>query len=334
MIDRRTLLGGLAAGWLCPMPAWAAPQHRGVALGLFASDPDWNYVALLDELRAMNAAQVLLVAPYYQDSVTCSTIGRRSGFSPSPRTVERTLAQARRRGFAVSLMPLVRLTRRTATEWRGVLQPRDVQAWFAAWSQIVWTMAELAAEYDAHRLIVGTEFASLESHVVPWSQLITGVRARFSGRLMYSANWDHYRQVPFWSLVDDVGITGYFRLCMPGIQPVSSEITAGWRQRFTTLDAFAASHNRPWMLTEVGWPALATAAAYPWDDTRDAPPDTALQARLWSAFLDAVQAHPQPPAFFAWNGFGPVSETDHGFGLRGRPAGRVVAERFARWASR
>ena len=113
--SRRDVLRGLAAAAATslagPSAAAAAPPTAGVALGLFASDAEFDYRPLLDEILATGARRILVVVPHYQDSVHAVRIGPRPGFSPSRSTVDRTLAAARTRGLEVALMPIVRLTR-------------------------------------------------------------------------------------------------------------------------------------------------------------------------------------------------------------------------------
>ena len=56
---------------------------RGVALGLFASDPDWDYGPLIEEIRARGATDVLVVVNAYQSDRFAADIALRPGRSPS-----------------------------------------------------------------------------------------------------------------------------------------------------------------------------------------------------------------------------------------------------------
>lgn len=326
------MLAGLAACTLCPRPAWAEPVARldgaGIGLGLFASDADYDYRPMLDEIVATGARRVLIVVPHYQDSVHAVRIGPRPGHSPSRATVDRTLAAARNRGLDLAVMPLVRLTHRTATEWRGVLAPRNLDRWFSSWTSFVVDVATLAQAHRAERLVVGTELASLELHRDRWAQHIQAVRETCSARLLYSANWDHHREVPFWDLVDEVGITAYFRLCPPGQRMTRQGAARVWADLLPRLHAFADSKQRPLVLTEVGWPALVTAASHPWDDTRAVERDPDLPAELWRGFLQARAQVARQTPFYAWNWFGRGPPAESGFGLRGMPAGNVLSGAF------
>lgn len=53
----------------------------------------------------------------------------------------------------------------------------------------------------------------MQGDTVRWPPLIAAVRRRFTGPLTYAANWDPgYKAVPFWSLLDYVGIDEYHPL--------------------------------------------------------------------------------------------------------------------------
>lgn len=330
VLTRRAVLGGIAGAALLgalPSSASTLASPQGVALGLFASDPEWDYGSLLDEIVALGTHSVLIVVPLYQDDVRATVMQRRPGASPSTATVGRTLAQCRARGLRVALMPLVRLSRRTVTQWRGVLDPIDVGAWFDAWDEVVTAHADLAARHGADRLVIGTEFASLEVHEDRWRALIDRQRRHFSGRLLYSANWDHQHGVAFWDALDEIGVTGYFRLAAEGVRPDSAAIAAMWAPILSDLGDLGRRHDRPVLLTEVGWPALPTAASHPWDDTRGGAPDPVLQTIVWTGFLHALRAH-GGPGFYAWNWFGLARPGERGHALRGQPAAEILRAHF------
>ena len=65
-------------------PPAAAPRtpdgfQRGVALGLFATDLEWDYGDLLREIRALGATDVELVVPWEQPDLEATTIAPRAG---------------------------------------------------------------------------------------------------------------------------------------------------------------------------------------------------------------------------------------------------------------
>ena len=152
----------------CPKAVERRPAHvdsaqqtafqKGIGLGLFASDADYDYAQLLDEIVAEGATDVLLVVPWYQRDRFSSQMGLREGFSPAWGAIGRTIAQAKRRGLRVAVLPIVRLQKRGPKEWRGVIQPQpDVNAWFAAYRPLLLRLAKIAEAAGAERLGIGSE---------------------------------------------------------------------------------------------------------------------------------------------------------------------------------
>lgn len=305
-----------------PTPTATATQ-KGVALGLFASDPAWDYGPLVDEIAATGATDVLVAVVWAQQRINSVRIRRSvaaATTSPTDETIVRTLRQARARGLRVTLFPIVRLEEHSRLEWRGRIDPAaGKDAWFSSYRDYIVTMADLAHAGGADRLSVGSELLTMEQQEALWRSLIAEVRARFSGKLLYSANWDHFAPVTFWDAVDEIGVTAYFELAKD-VAPVDDDaLAAAWRAPVRELTAFAQQKRKPLVITEIGYPSLTTAAWHPWDETAEAPLDLALQARLYDAFCTAWK-HQPVDGFYVWNWFGFGGDGDSGYTPRGKPA--------------
>ncbi|MCO4771594.1 MAG: hypothetical protein KDA24_16295 [Deltaproteobacteria bacterium] len=335
-------------GWLlvllCLAGLWASPAHAeepvpGMGLGLFASDPNWDYGPLVDEIATVGVDGVLLVVPWYQHDVRSTLIRPKPGLSPSISTVRRTLEQVRDAGLRATLMPIVLLeTQENPRQWRGVIAPeRDgepaTKRWFASYRDFVLAHAVVAGQSGAERFIVGSELLSMEGERALWLDLIAGVRAVFAGPLAYSANWDQFDQVTFWDSLDAIGVNGYFRLAKDGAKPTEDELVQAWTQPLRDLEALQKAVGLPLLLTEVGYPSRTTAAAKPWCACAAEEMDFALQATLYEALLRVfVGRHlarsgeaPLPfDAWFLWNWFGLGGPEDGTFTPRGKPAEDVL----------
>lgn len=318
---RRALLAVvfLGAGLALGMDSTPPPHHalRGASLGLFASEPGYDYGAMVAEVADRGASDLWVVDRLVQRDVRAERLERVAGQSPSLATIRRTLRQARARGLRVGLMSIVGLRERAPGQWRGLIDPPETAAWFASYEARVLELAALAEEEGATHFVIGSELNALEVHADRWRALAARVREHFGGRLLYSANWDRYAEVPFWDAVDAIGVSAYFRVDGP------AGPRAAWDRELAALERFAA--GRPLVLTEVGYPAHAEAARFPWDETRPAPVDPALQASLLGAFCEAYEARPGA-GYLVWNWFGVGGPRDGGFTPRGKPA----AERFER----
>jgi hypothetical protein len=317
------------------LPASTRPSAfvRGVGLGLFASDPNWDYGPMVEEIRSRGATDVLIVVNAYQSNRFASDIALPPSRSPSEATLARTMTQVRDAGMRAALMPVVRLDRRAPHEWRGLIAPADgLDAWFSAYRKLVLRLAELGQAQGAIRFVVGSELSSLERYEQRWRMLIDDVRARFEGRLTYSANWDHASEVPFWDALDEVGLTAYFPL---GKDASSAGLANAWRLPRREIEALAARTAKPILITEIGYPSQQRAVERPWDDVLHAELDLGVQQRLYRGFCEAFSRTPSISGFYVWNWFGFGGPRDPGFTPRGKPAAKELTNCFARdWPAR
>ena len=198
-----------------PPPSPPAERQRGVALGLFAEDVSFSYNTLLAEVVALGATHVALVVPFYQTNGSSHDIGLHTRYSPTLAAIAEIVRAARRDDLTVMLFPIVRLSAPRAGEWRGTLAPQDRDAWFRRYGELLGELAAVGNTTGAKRLVVGSELSSLDTSnddVERWRRLVERTRAVFDGKLVYSANWDHYQATRVFELVDEEGISGYFNL--------------------------------------------------------------------------------------------------------------------------
>lgn len=324
-------LGAVRGTWHATAPVDDETFVRGVALGLFATDPEWDYGPLVDEIRARGATDVLVVVNAYQSTRFASDIAPHRGLSPSEATVTRTLSQVKRAGMRAALMPVVRLQTREAHDWRGIIAPADgLDAWFESYRRFVLPLARIAEDAGVQRFVVGSELSSLEPYEARWRALISEVRERFSRTLTYSANWDRIHAVEFWDALDEVGLTAYFPLATDGEPPSSETLARAWRTPRAEIEALARRIGKPVLITEVGYASQRSAADRPWDDTSTAEVDLRLQQHLYRGFCDAFAQAPSVSGFYVWNWFGFGGPRDLGFTPRGKPAANELAKCFAR----
>jgi hypothetical protein len=322
------LIAAAAALWV---PSACAQVTPGVGLGLFASDPSWDYGELVTEIAELGATDVLVVVPWYQWDIHATAIRPRYGHSPTLPTVLRTLLQVQAAGMQASLMPIVLIEHTEhPKQWRGVIDPQArggpaVERWFRSYTDFLLSHAVLAEQAGAVRLVVGSELLSMEGERALWLDLIARARRAFSGRLLYSANWDHFRKVTFWDALDEIGVNGYFRLAKDGVRPELDEVIDAWDDHLKALDGLGREVGLPVLLTEIGYPSKVTAAAKAWCVCPHEALDLELQATLLDGFLQVVDRGGLPfDGFFLWNWFGLGGPDDGGFTPRGKPAEDVV----------
>jgi hypothetical protein len=303
-----------------PPPRPPLERERGVALGLFAEDVSFSYGALLAEIVALGATHVALVVPLYQSDGASTELWLDTRLSPTLETVADTARLARRDGLDVTIFPIVRLSAPRAGEWRGTLAPRDRDAWFASYGERLGDLAAVAALTGAKRLVIGSELSTLDTDLDRWRPLIERVRATFQGKLVYSANWDHYQRATLFDLVDEDGISGYFGLRAPTAPDDDATVEAGWRRVRQELETWRAGREAPFIFTELGYRSRAGATATPWDEGPGGTPDMDEQRRGFAAFRRAWVGSPVLDGVYVWNWYGYGGPDTTSYTPRGKPA--------------
>lgn len=322
---RALLLVMLLATPLGAAPIGSAAPVRGVALGLFAEDAGWSYRPLLDEIAAAGADHVELVVPWYQADASSTTIVDHPRYTPPTGAIVAAVRDARAAGLAVTLFPIVRLSApRTPDEWRGTLAPRDRPAWWRSYRARLVELARLAAREHVAVLSVGSELSTLDGAAdrPAWAATIAEVRRVFHGALMYSGNWDHFRDVAVWELVDVVGLCAYFALVEPGAPATVDDLTRGWRDWRVELERFFAPRRRPIVFTELGYRSIRGAGAAPWDEASPGTVDLDEQRSCYAAFRRVWRDAP-PDRFggvYFWNWYGWGGPSSRGYTPRNKPA--------------
>lgn len=309
-----------------------APGVRGVALGLWGDgrrDPerfDQRIDRAIEEIAGLGATHVALVATWSQRDVHDTRV------APGPRTMDdavlrRAIARARDRGLAVLVFPILTLDRVAPGQWRGTLQPRDVDAWWSSYEAFILHYAAIAADTGAEALLIGSELGTTEAWRDRWYHLISRVERRYGGDLVYSANWDHYEHVSFWQRLDVIGVTGYFALARDR-DAGADQLARAWREARARLVAFARSRGKPLWITEVGYVSVDGAATRPWDYQLRGPVDLEEQRRCYQAFTQAWSDEDALGGVFFWIWDGAGGARDRGYTPRGKPAEQVLRQWF------
>ncbi len=310
------------------VPPSPDPRQRGVALGLFAEDVSFSYAPLISEISALGATHVSLVVPLYQDNGASTQLGLHTRFSPTLEGIAEAIRQSQRAGLEVTLFPIVRLLHpRDPDEWRGTLKPASRDAWFASYGEVMGALASLATLTGASRLVVGSELSSLDGDLPRWRELIVRLRALFPGTLVYSANWDHYKDAALYELVDEQGVVAYFDLRAANGPSDVPSLTARWRDLRRQIESFFAGSDKPFVLTEVGYRSRQGCTAAPWEETGGGVVDPDEQTRGFEAFRQAWLTGPNRSrlaGLYVWNWYGYGGPQTTGYTPRGKPALDVV----------
>ena len=344
-MQRRRFLSYSAGLLAASAPRWARsdgnqglhpalpPLQRGVALGLFAEDPLWSYADLLREIRDLGTTHVALTVAYYQQHGSSTHIYAHPRFTAPDAAVVRTIREAHALGLKVMLFPILRLEApRSDREWRGTLAPEPPIAWWQSYESRIVHLARLAAAEGVAVLSVGSEQSTLDvpAYHGRWQHLVAAVRRSFPGLLTYSGNWDHYRHVGLYDLVDLAGMCAYFPLARDGYTPPAKqdELVAAWRKKREELEQFATQLGKPLLLTEVGYLGQRGAAAWPWKEGSSEPVDLEDQRRCYAAFSETWTGSSVLRGVYFWNFYGWGGRVSIGYTPRRKPASDEIIRYF------
>ncbi|MEE2756838.1 MAG: hypothetical protein VYA30_09260 [Myxococcota bacterium] len=301
--------------------AQANPSIHGIALGLYyKGDVDTaRYHEMIDEIAETGATHISIITLWSMRDIRASTITPHPLETPSDALVTQVIAHAKKRGLRVMLFPILWIETRGDGEWRGKLAPKDVPKWWISYEAFITHFARLAQKTGADIFSIGSELSSMERFKNRWTHIAKKVRGVYSGQLIYSANWDHYEDVPFWSAVDLVGLTGYYRLTEK-MDPTVADLIRSWRPIKASLLAWSKRLDKPFVFTEVGYPSLDGAAHSPWDYTTGKKLDLEEQRICYEAFRLSWQNETRLQGVFFWNWWGPKDGLNHWYTPRGKPA--------------
>jgi hypothetical protein len=291
----------------------------------------------IDTLRALGAAWITLasyayVAPGEPPEITPSADAGPEGVSDE--AIAEAAARAHTRGLRVWLAPRL-WTRGGVADLRYT--PSGWTAFFARYREFLLHEAVLAQRERIDGLLVGQELASaVAADPDRWRALIGEVRRVYDGSLAYAAgDADEAAQIGFWDALDLIAVS--FRDPLATRPAADSQVLReGATRALRSLHATATRWHRPVLLTGVGYPAVATAAMRPWEESGG---EVDLESQR--ACYDALVAALEPDTWVAgvhwwmWSSAdrsgGPL---DPGFTPRGKPAGAVLRSALHAWIDR
>jgi len=245
----------------------------------------------LEKLAGLGVEYIAIIATHYQDN-THSTEIMPTDNSPSDRSVIHAIQKAHRLGMKVLLKPHIDLINKADDEhWRadiGFAYDEDWQKWFMEYQDFILHYARMAEKLNVELFCVGTELSFTTQKNDLWrNMVISPVKNIYSGKLIYAANWDNYKNVKFWQDLDYVGIDAYFPLSYRN-NPSLSELRRGWEKWKMELGNFYSSVKKPIIFTEIGYASSPHAPAEPWKGGNGGNADLEVQAKCYKSFFDSL----------------------------------------------
>lgn len=305
-----------------------APQYRGVTLPFYSYYEDFDYGPLVKEIAGTGANSINLIVPLLQENGSSTSMDKKKGRSPNETTIRRTIRQSQQEGLDVFLMPIVLFDQPRGDEWRGSMEPADLDQWFRNYTSWIIQFAQLADEEKVAWLSIGSEFSSLEEHTLHWKSLIREVRTQYNGGLLYSCNWDHLEgPEAWWNDLDAVGLSSYYELTTDN-DATQEDLNAGWAkwQKHILEWKENSEITPPLIFTEVGYPSMDGGAVLPWNYTLDQAADWDEQAMAYRAFITTWDGHDEVAGvyFYKWVSF--MDDETVSYSPKGKPAEQLIKD--------
>ncbi|MBV9174555.1 MAG: hypothetical protein JOZ81_31220 [Chloroflexi bacterium] len=340
--------------------AW---QQKGFTMASWATNDLSNAGPALDQLAATGANSVTFVVTWYQ-STSSSTSIQATSATASDASLISAMQYARSRGLNVNLKPHVE---RMDGGWRATINPSDINAWFGlstayatsgtSYAAMVTHYADLLQQYGTSNsvLVIGAELITVATNTTTdpttgacistgwnstplWSNMISTLRSHFSGKLTYSANWGsgcwatEFSNIPFWSALDFIGISGYFPVANAGQTPTVSSMDAAWNTWISgTVAPFQQKIGKPVMFTEIGYRSATGTAAQPFDDWDTWPQDFQQQSDCYEALFESWGNVPSFVGVAGWlwdvNASYPANTTT--YQVQNKPAQSLITSWFS-----
>ncbi len=290
----------------------AAPLYNGMSYTSFGKDvlsSSASDQSLLN-MSLVGTDTVALNFWWFQTSVSANSMAEDfSRYSSTMSSIEHAIDTIHSLGMKVLLKPMLDVSDGT---WRAYIDPSDKNQWFANYTNFVGSFADMAQSKGVELLSIGCEMNTLEQSANNsyWSNLISNIRSRYSGKLTYAANWSSigqnvggYQNVPWWNQLDDIGIDAYFPIATSNNTTLSG-LTTAWQNQANSIDNWRTTSglaNKQVLFTEVGYQSADGAAKTPWGVSGSPTLDLQEQADAYHALLSVMTTKSWWDGAFWWS---------------------------------
>jgi hypothetical protein len=151
----------------------------------------------LPALVGTGANSAALTLDYCID-VRNSAVDADATYTDSLTALAATVTEAKGRSLIDMVRPLIdfldpsKIGANHVGDWRSFYNPTNAAAFFASYKTMIVGVAQVAQANGAELLCIGAELDQLTgpAYLSYWTDIIASVRAAFTGRLTYSADWD------------------------------------------------------------------------------------------------------------------------------------------------
>jgi hypothetical protein len=290
----------------------------------------------LDYLANLNTNAVAIVPYSYLRTPASPTpfpVMKRAG-TENDEAVVQTCYDARQRGMSVMMKPQIWVGHH---QWTGDIAMKteaDWQAFFHYYTHWILHYAFLAEVHRCEVLCIGTELVQTTlQREADWRVLIQKIRAVYSGKLVYAANWgEEFEKINFWDQLDYIGLDCYYPL-HDKEDASEKELRKGFQSIVQRIEKVQQRFHKPLIFTEIGFPSCHAPWRQPHHDGRDAAFNAEHQRRCYEVVFEALQGKPWCGGLFWWKfpSHLEIHRSDNtGFTPFNKPAETVVKNWFGK----
>ena len=226
----------------------------------FASNP-------MPDIVGVNANWIALI-PYAYSRIGQPNVrynmSKWQWWGERPEGIEESIRLAREKGIRIMIKPQVYCP----GSWPGEIDfdnEADWKSWETDYSGYIMHYARMAEKYQIEMLCIGTEFAiSVQKRESYWRNLIKQIRAVYSGELIYSSNWDNFKNIRLWDELDYIGLSSYFPLSEDST-PDPKELQRAWRVPYEEIKTICRKYSKQVIFTEYGYLSVDGCAGKTWE---------------------------------------------------------------------
>ncbi len=310
-----------------PVKAERNDFERGITYATFDTELLGNEDEYrnIDKMLTIGADWVSFVPIWYQDNATSTEITRDSDLSPTDENMREFIRYFHEKKVRILLKPFVDARDQT---WRAKFEPDNWSVWFEEYQNFIWHFANIAEEEAVELFCVGCEYTSSDQDQYGnWSVTIEGIKDRYSGDLIYAADYPSYDEVCFWDLLDFVGIDAYFPLYEDD-NPSLSDLIDGWNNALDEVEDWleeSENDDKNVIFTEIGYESKPKCWESPGYTDSDKT-DVIAQDMCYKALFSTAPGRSWLEGMFIWWWDNPSTDDaeggliDNGWTPKGKPA--------------
>ncbi len=203
---------------------------------------------------------------------------------------------------------------------------KEWQIWEESYQNYIIHFAKIADSMKAEIFCIGTELGeSIRKRPEFWNSFIDTIKKIYHGKLTYAANWDDYKNFPFWQKLDYIGVDAYFPLAKDATPDVNS-IKEGWEKYVNALEKISKENNLPILFTEYGYRNVDYNASEPWKEKEGNKNDEA-QSNAYEAFYQTFAGKKWFAGGYVWKWYvneGRYRRSEIDYTPQNKPALKVI----------